>query len=302
MSKSLLLTQFCTENNISFTENEPMSKHTTFKIGGPAEFFIRPDSAERLCGLVAFLKAENIPYTVIGKGSNLLVSDDGIKGAVICLDSNFSDVKVDLTDDTIECTAGTSLSQLCRAALDNSLSGVEFAWGIPGSVGGAVYMNAGAYGGEVKDVVVSCTYINEKGDIITKNCDELDLSYRHSFFTNTNNIILSAKFKLIKKDKAEIRSKMDELMLKRKTKQPLEYPSAGSTFKRPEGNYAAALIEQCGLKGYSFGGAQVSEKHSGFVINKGGATCKDVLALIENIKEVVYNKTGYRLECEVKLI
>ena len=236
----------------------------------------------------------------MGNGSNLLVKDCGIDGVVIKMTSFTQDIEVD--GNTIRCKAGTSLTKLCMTAYENSLTGLEFAYGIPGTVGGAVYMNAGAYGGEIKDVITSVCHINPDMECETFTADKLDLGYRTSFYAkNEGYIITDAEFELKKGDKTEIKAKMDDLMGRRKDKQPLEFPSAGSTFKRPEGYFAGALIEQCGLKGYTVGGAQVSEKHAGFVINKDG-TASDILELIDYVRNTVREKTGVELEPEVKII
>lgn len=289
------------EKSIVTYKNEPMSRHTSFKIGGNADAYCEVQNSVALSKLIQECRKREITYFIIGKGSNLLVSDSGIRGIVIRLGGNFKTIS--LTEDgLIRCGAGTSLASACSFALNHSLGGLEFAWGIPGSVGGAVFMNAGAYGGEIKDVVVSAIYVDENGARKRYENDELDFGYRRSAFSDKSNIITDVFFKLEHKDPKYIREKMDELMGKRKSKQPLDYPSAGSTFKRPEGYYAAALIEECGLKGESIGGAQVSEKHAGFVINKGNATCEDVKNLIERVKEQVYNQKGVRLQCEVKFI
>lgn len=276
-------------------ENEPMKAHTTFKIGGPAELFIECSDIDRLGELLPAVKDSGTKLTVIGNGSNLLVSDSGIKGVVLCI----CDSKVSVSGNTVTAASGTKLSKVCTTACDASLKGLEFAWGIPGSVGGAVYMNAGAYGGEMSQVVSACTSVTRNGEIVKRTASELDFGYRTSVFKNTDEIILSAEFKLSFGEKAEIRSLMEDYIGRRKSKQPLEYPSAGSTFKRPVGNFAGALIEQCGLKGCSFGGAEVSEKHAGFIINKGGATCEDVRRLVEHIKTTVQKNTGVTLETEI---
>lgn len=276
-------------------ENEPMKAHTTFKIGGPAELFIECSDIDRLGELLPAVKDSGTKLTVIGNGSNLLVSDSGIKGVVLCI----CDSKVSVSGNTVTAASGTKLSKVCITACDASLKGLEFAWGIPGSVGGAVYMNAGAYGGEMSQVVSACTSVTRNGEIVKRTVSELDFGYRTSVFKNTDEIILSAEFKLSFGEKAEIRSLMEDYIGRRKSKQPLEYPSAGSTFKRPVGNFAGALIEQCGLKGCSFGGAEVSEKHAGFIINKGGATCEDVRRLVEHIKTTVQKNTGVTLETEI---
>ncbi len=277
-----------------------MSHQTTFRAGGNADIIVFPATTDSLINILKSAVSENIPYMVMGNGSNILVCDNGIRGIVIKTTSLESNIKVN--DTTITCSAGASLSKLCLTALEHGLTGLEFAYGIPGTVGGAVYMNAGAYGGEIKDVLKSVTHINPDFCSEDVSADTLNLAYRTSFYAkNPDYIITDAVFELKKGDKAEIKAKMDELMGRRKDKQPLEFPSAGSTFKRPEGYYAGALIEQCGLKGYAVGGAQVSEKHAGFVINKNG-TASDILALIEYVKRTVKEKTGIELEPEVKII
>ena len=277
------------------TLSEPMREHTSFLIGGPADIFIEVSDVSKMPQLLEILKETKVPYTVVGRGTNLLVSDEGISGAVVFM----ADETLKFDDQTVTASAGVKLIKMCVEAKVRSLSGLEFACGIPGTVGGAVYMNAGAYGGEIKDVIVSCTSLTEDGQIITRTADELCLGYRASVFKENKEIILSATFKLRDGDKETIRATMEDLLQKRKSKQPVEFPSAGSTFKRPEGYFAAALIEQCGLKGYSVGGAEVSVKHSGFVINKGNATATDVLQLIDDIKKVVLEQTGVCLEPEV---
>lgn len=278
-------------------ENEPMSRHTTFKIGGPADLFITVQGDDGIREISHFCSDNEIPLFIVGNGSNLLVSDKGIRGAVLRLGRG----KIVCDGDKIICSAGVPLRSLCEAAKDNGLTGLEFAYGIPGSVGGAVYMNAGAYGGEMKDVVTASTHI-ENGKVGRFENTELDFGYRKSAYTGKNYIILNAEFKLSHGDKKEIEAKMSDLMNRRRTKQPLEYPSAGSVFKRPVGYYAGTLIESCGLKGHRVGGAVVSEKHAGFIVNTGGATCDDVLKLIEEIQEVVLKKTGVMLECEIKAV
>lgn len=278
-----------------------LAPYTSFKIGGNCKCLAQPNDYTQIIKVIEIFKKIDIPYYFLGNGSNVLVSDKGYDGAIILLTNGLS--KISLVDENkIECESGVSLNKLCNFALNNSLGGLEFAFGIPGSVGGAVYMNAGAYGGEIKDIISSCTYIDEENNIKTINACDMDLSYRHSIFTNTKCCILKATFALYDEEKSVIKSKMDDYITRRKTKQPLEYPSAGSTFKRPVGNYASALIEQCGLKGYCVGGAMVSKKHSGFVINADNATCEDVLKLIDDIKKIVFEKTGYTLDCEVKTL
>lgn len=281
--------------------NEPMTKHTTFKIGGNADIFIYVNNAEELSEIIKTLNSNNIPYFMVGNGSNLLISDFGIEGAVIKLDGDFKNIKL-INEDTIECGAGVSLSKLCIFAQKNSLSGLEFAYGIPGTVGGAVYMNAGAYGGEIKDVIVSANSITTTGQNNYIEKDLMDLSYRHSIYENNGDTIVSARFKLKKSDPLHIKEKMGEYMSRRKEKQPLEYPSAGSVFKRPIGNYAGTLIQTCGLKGKAIGDAMVSTKHAGFIVNKSNASCQNVIDLIDHIKAVVLENTGIALECEIKAI
>lgn len=280
-----------------YIENEPLKKHTSFKIGGEAEIFVSVKNVEQLKAVLLVCKENNIPLFVIGKGSNLLISDNGMRGVVLSLDGEFKEIS--LEENKITSGAGVSLSRLCTFALGKSLSGLEFGYGIPGTVGGAAYMNAGAYDGEMKDVVKSVTHITRDGVIETLDIEELDLSYRHSVYKTNDNIILFVTVELKKKDACEIKDKMDDFMNRRKTKQPLEYPSAGSVFKRPQGNFAGTLIEGCGLKGKTIGGAQVSEKHAGFIINVGDATCKDVLDLVEFVQNKVRSETGYVLEREI---
>lgn len=282
-------------------KNEPMSKHTSFKIGGNADAYIKVNNLSKLSAILKECQDSDVYYMILGNGSNLLVSDEGIRGAVIRLDGDFR--KITLVDDTtIFCGAGATLAYLCKFALNCGLTGLEFAWGIPGTVGGAVFMNAGAYDGEMKDVVHSVSHISPRGEIGRTEKDDLDFGYRTSVYRSNNMIITGVTLKLKKGNPDEIRAKMDDYMSRRSTKQPLEYPSAGSVFKRPEGNFAGALIEQCGLKGKSCGGAQVSEKHAGFIINKSNATAKDVRDLIGEIKKTVSDKTGYNLECELIIL
>ena len=295
------LIDFLSSNKFKFSTDEPLSAHTSFKIGGPAAVFVEAESVDALKLIFEFVQNEKLKYLVIGKGSNLLVSDDGFSGVVIHLSGDFSMIK-SLNESTIRAGAGASLMSLCSYALEKSLSGLEFAYGIPGSVGGAVFMNAGAYGGEIRDVVSSVTSMTKDGLIKTYSSDELDLSYRHSVFEENNEIILFAEFLLSSAERQSIKEKMDLLLSKRKEKQPLEYPSAGSTFKRPEGFFAGALIENSGLKGFSVGGAQVSEKHAGFVINKGNASCKDVLAVIEHCQKTVKTRFDVELQTEVRIV
>lgn len=300
MSSYSKLYNLCNEIGCEYSTDVLLKDYTSFKIGGNADVMVFPDTVSRLSAVFSFAKNESLPVLVIGKGSNMLVDDDGFKGVVIntCrLD------KIELIDDeTIYCQSGASLSKLCRFALEHSLTGLEFAFGIPGTAGGAAYMNAGAYGGEMKDILVSCEHILSDGIGAKFNAEELNLRYRHSVYSDSDMIITALILKLKKGDKAEIKAKMDELMSKRRDKQPLEYPSAGSTFKRPEGYFAGALIEQCGLKGFTVGGAQVSEKHAGFVINIGSATAADVCAVVKHCQQTVFEKVGVMLEPEIKII
>ena len=281
--------------------NAPMKKYTSFKCGGNASILITPDSSDSLQKIISYCYTKNVKPLMIGNGSNLLVTDNGIDNVVIKIGSKMS--KIELIDDTtIFCEAGASLKSLCMFALENSLSGLEFAYGIPGTLGGAVYMNAGAYGGEMKDVLFSCKHIDADGNIGELSQDELDLRYRGSAYTDNGFTIVSAIMKLKKAEMTDIKAAMDDKLQRRKDKQPLEYPSAGSTFKRPEGYFAGALIEESGLKGYTVGGAQVSEKHAGFVINKNKATATDVITLIKDVQKIVFEKHGVMLETEVKII
>ena len=277
-----------------------MSLHTSFKIGGAARLVVLPKSEEDISALVKACNENQIRYMVVGNGSNMLVSDEGINACVILLGKNFSDVYM-IDETTIFAQAGAQLIKACRLALEKGLTGLEFAYGIPGSCGGAAFMNAGAYGGEMKDVLYKCSHIDKNGEKGFLEGNELKLSYRHSAYYENGCIVTGLYMKLQKGDKALIKEKMDDLLGRRKDKQPLEYPSAGSTFKRPEGYFAGALIEECGLKGVSVGGAQVSNKHAGFVINKGGATCSDVLALCEKISQTVEKEKGVKLEMEIRV-
>ena len=285
---------------IPFRENEPLAAHCTFKIGGPAQLFVQPQTEQQLCSAVALCKEQAVRYYLLGNGSNILFADEGFAGVVIDISALGSDIAIE--GNTLTAGAGVRLTILCRAALEHGLSGLEFAYGIPGTVGGAVYMNAGAYGGEMKDVLTVVRYLTAEGEVVQASAAELDLSYRHSIFEENGGCILSAQFALQPGNAADIRAKMDELMAKRADKQPLDKPSAGSTFKRPAGAFAAALIDQCGLRGFRHGGAAVSDKHCGFVVNLGGATCADVLALCDEVRAIVKEKTGYELEKEIRVV
>ena len=280
--------------------NEPMKNHTTFKIGGPAQYYVTPESVTQIQEVVSLCKDKNIPLHVIGNGSNILVGDDGVDGVVLALFNTFSDYEI--KDNVITAQAGMSLIKLAVIALREGLTGLEFASGIPGSVGGAVYMNAGAYDGQMKDVVTSVTVLDEAGNIRILGRDELDMGYRTSTVAKHNMIVLQVVIELKYGDKEQIKDRMNQLSELRKQKQPLEYPSAGSTFKRPEGYFAGKLIADAGLKGYSIGGAAVSEKHAGFVVNMGGATAKDVVELTDYIKKRIIEQFGVTLELEIKKI
>lgn len=279
-------------------ENVDMKEYTSFKTGGIAKLMIEPSTPAEVAGVLRELKNKNMDYYVLGNGSNLLVNDEGITKPIVHIGKLMSDIKVD--GDRIICRAGALLSAVAQTACKNSLTGMEFAHGIPGSIGGAVCMNAGAYGGEMKDIVDWIDYASATGEVYRMDCDSANFSYRKSFFSDKDYIVVQVCVKLNYGKEEEIREKMKELGKKRRDKQPLEYPSAGSAFKRPEGYFAAALIEEAGLKGESVGGAVVSEKHSGFIVNKGGATTKDILLLMERVKKVVYEKSGVVLEPEVK--
>lgn len=285
---------------IPLAEQEPMTRRTTFGIGGPA-LLLRPRSRAELQAAMTLCREAGEEPFILGRGSNLLVSDSGIARPVIQLDGDFTAITRE--GNTLRCGAGASLIAVCRAAAENSLSGIEWGYGIPGSLGGGVYMNAGAYGGELRDVLTEVTFLDEAGEYRTLPAAELSLSYRHSIFEDRpGTVIVGAVLTLTPGDPAAIRAAMEDYMSRRREKQPLEYGSAGSTFKRPVGNYASALVDQCGLKGLSVGGAEVSRKHAGFIINRGGATAADVQELIAEVQRIVREKTGYTLECEIKYI
>lgn len=276
-------------------ENEPMSRHTTFKIGGPARVFLDAHTSSAAISAFNILKENGVSPFILGNGSNILASDEGFDGIILKLSCN----TITVSGKRISAEAGALLSSVANVAQKNALSGLEFAHGIPGTVGGAVVMNAGAYGGEISNVLIKSCFISQDG-VFEIEGREHSFGYRNSVYKqNPAFTILSAEFELQGGNPSDIASKMRELAVKRRNKQPLEYPSAGSVFKRPEGYFAGALIEQCGLKGYSIGGAEVSEKHAGFIINRGGATAKDVRTLIEHIQSVVLKETGVSLECEI---
>ena len=284
----------------SIVLEQPMSKKTSFKIGGPADFFVSPQNEEQLCAVIRLCKDTNTPYYIMGNGSNLLVADKGIRGVVIQLFKQMAAVQVNGA--VLDVQAGALLSKIATVALEHGLSGFEFASGIPGTLGGAVMMNAGAYGGEMKQVLVDATILDEQEQVRTLSVDELELAYRSSILSRKPYILLSARIQLLPGDVAAIKERLAYLTEQRKTKQPLEFPSAGSAFKRPEGYFAGALIDESGLRGFRMGGAQVSQKHCGFVINYDHASAADVIQLMDYVADVVQSKHGVQLESEVKRI
>lgn len=280
--------------------DEPMYRHTTFRIGGPADLFVTPETAESVAGVTAFCRDSGIPWIVMGNGSNLLVSDDGFRGAVIQIDRNMQHTEIE--GSTVLAEAGAHLARVAAAAEEASLSGMEFASGIPGTVGGASSMNAGAYGGEMKDVISRVMVLDGNSVCRWIGKDSLDMGYRSSAISKNGWIVLEAEMELLRGERSDISSRMEELRKARKEKQPLEYASAGSTFKRPKGYYAGKLIMDAGLRGFGIGGARVSEKHCGFIINSGSATASDVRELIKYVQDTVFEKSGVMLEPEVKFI
>lgn len=303
--------------------NEPMKLHTSFKIGGPADFFITANNIQEIREVVNIAKENKLPLKVVGNGTNLLVKDNGFRGIILKI--NLQEIKITKTknkdeintkykinemESSINCKeeyivnvqSGMALGKLAQILLKNEIGGFEFASGIPGTIGGAIKMNAGAYGGEFKDIVQDVTYLNEQNDIVVIQNMQCDFSYRHSLFSNKDYIILGCNLKLYKDTKENIKNKLDENLQSRREKQPIEYPSAGSTFKRGEDFITAKLIDECGLKGYTIGGAQVSEKHAGFIINKNNATAEDVINLIKHVTEIVYEKTGKKINLEIEII
>ncbi len=280
--------------------NEPMSKHTSFRIGGPAEVMAFPENAEQLSDLLKVSALLDTVPAILGAGTNILAPDEGIQGLTICLKDSLSGME-QLDGNLIRVAAGVSMTKAAVFAADLGLAGLEFAHGIPGSVGGGVYMNAGAYGGEIKDVCERVEVMSRNGELRTLTAEQMAFAYRHSILEDTGDIVVSATFRLTKKDPAEIRAYMQELMTRRRASQPLNLPSAGSAFKRPIGGYAAALIDSAGLKGYRVGGAAVSEKHAGFVVNAQKATAQDVKTLLKHVSDIVFEKSGIRLEPEVRI-
>lgn len=279
--------------------DEPMSRHTTFRVGGSADYFVTPVSVEQITALMKLVNENKLHYYVVGNGSNLLVKDKGFRGIIIQIGKKFSDVRAD--GEYVAAQAGALMSSVSRFAMNESLSGMEFASGIPGTIGGGICMNAGAYGGELKDIAVEITVL-DKGRVKKINASEADFRYRGSAIMDCGMIVLEAVFKLNKGNKEQISEKMAEFNKARNEKQPVELPSAGSTFKRPVGYFAAKLIDDCGLRGFSVGQAQVSPKHCGFIVNNGGATAADLLALISEVQRIVKEKTGVELEPEVRII
>lgn len=279
---------------------EQMSRHTTFRVGGPADFFVTPENEEQIQETVLLFRNEEIPFYIVGNGSNLLVGDRGYRGGIIQFFKKMSQISI--RDSLVHAQAGALLSKIAAEAQSRGLAGMEFASGIPGTLGGAVLMNAGAYGGEMKQVLTGARVLKASGEVVEVPVEEMELGYRRSIFSKTGDIILSADIKLEIGDSEQIQKRMDELRDQRTSKQPLEYPSAGSTFKRPEGYFAGKLIEDAGLRGFQVGGAQVSEKHCGFVINKEHASAKDILSLMEQVSDKVYAKFGVRLDPEVKML
>lgn len=285
----------------TYSLGEPMSAHTSFHIGGPADVFMTPANKQMLAEIFALCNRLNLPVTVLGNGSNMLVSDKGIRGVVISTAGALSRLEWVGGGDVV-CGAGVKLSRLCNFALEHSLGGLEFAWGIPGTAGGAAYMNAGAYDGDMSQVLVECEHITPDGEIVWLPAEQLGLGYRTSVYAKNGCLITALRVRLHPEAPENIRAKMDDLIGRRRSKQPLEWPSAGSVFKRPQGGFAGTMIEQCGLKGYTIGGAQVSEKHAGFIINVGDATCFDVQRLVEHIQKEVFLRFSVKLECEIKMI
>ena len=291
----------CPADELTIAYDEPMSRHTSFRIGGPADVFIQPKTERAICETVRAMRENDIPLTVLGNGSNVLVRDEGIRGAVLAIGTEFGEIAV--SGNEITAQTGALLSVLAVEAQKAALSGLEFAGGIPGSLGGALFMDAGAYGGQMADVVRTTRYLNEKMEIAELHGEEHAFGYRTSVFkAHPQWIALTSTMVLQPGDAAEIRAKMDDFAQRRRDKQPLNFPSAGSTFKRPEGYFAGKLIQDAGLMGYTVGGAQVSEKHAGFVINRGGATCADVLALIDHVREEVLRQFGVEMEPEVRIM
>ena len=290
------LTCLCGDLGCRIMPECSLSEYVTFRFGGPCRALISINSANSAARLLKYLREKNINYGIIGRGSNVIVADEGFNGVVLLFGSDFANIRTDGTK--LHCESGALLASACVHAQQSGLSGMENLFGIPGTLGGAVYMNAGAYGSEMKDIVESVEYLDDDCELRTIAAKDLEFGYRHSFFSGKSYVVTGTTLSLKEGDPDEIKQAMSECMAKRSSKQPLEYPSAGSIFKRPDGSYASLLVDQCGLKGLTVGGAMVSEKHSGFVINKGYATCADVLELCGKIQKTVKEKTGYELELE----
>lgn len=295
-----MIESLCIESGTVFERGAPLKQYCSMKIGGACDILVKPNSEAVLSELLSLCKSEGIPFFVLGRGTNVLFSDNGFRGAILFIGQEMGGITVE--QNKIIAGAGAALNAVCKTALENSLSGAENLYGIPGSVGGALFMNAGAFGSEMKDITVSCRYINENGELLEMPAEDMELSYRHSFFSEREYVITSVTMRFSSGDKNAIRARMDEVMQRRKDKQPLEFPSCGSTFKRPKNGFAAALIEECGLKGFRIGGAQVSEKHSGFVINCGDATYSDITQIVEHIKKTVLKEKGVELDCEMIMV
>lgn len=288
------------KNGIVFFCNEPLARHTSFEIGGPADLLCVPNSIEQLINAIQICKSNAMRYYLLGNGSNLLFSDAGFRGVVIS--TRKMDSKIAVEETRLTADAGCSLKEICEVAAEHSLTGLEFAYGIPGSLGGAVYMNAGAYGGEMKDVLLQVECLDDQGNIRVLPLNELELGYRTSIFERTGWCVLRATLQLQSGQSEIIHETMNNLMQQRKDKQPLEYPSAGSAFKRPVGAFAGGLIDQCGLRGFQVGGAAISQKHCGFIVNMGNATCENVLELARQVSEIVEKETGFKLEKEIRVV
>lgn len=300
MEKNKYIKLFEDKNFGNILFNEPMKNHTSFKVGGPADVMIIPKNEEDIINSIKFVRKNNIKYFVMGNGTNLLIKDSGIRGVVIKIADEFDRIHID--GDQVNCQSGALLSEIGRYTLEKSLTGFEFASGIPGTVGGAITMNAGAYGGEMKDIVYKVRALDKNSNMVEFHNEEMDFRYRGSRVVDEGLIVISTQFQLKEGEQSLIKEKMEELAHKRKSKQPLEYPSGGSTFKRPEGYFAGKLIDDAGLRGLRYGDAQVSEKHCGFVINAGDASFEEVYTLIQTVQKIVKDKFGVSLETEIKII
>ncbi len=295
-----MIKTFLKDNQIQFLQDESLKKHITFKVGGEAKFVAMPQTKHQAAKLLKFLKENNIKYYIIGRGSNVIFRDEGFDGVIIKT-SNMQNIEF-IGEDKVYADSGVVLNVLCKTLQEKSLAGLEFCYGIPGNVGGGLFMNCGAYGGEISSAVCEVEYIDENGNFQKIDVKDCQFSYRHSIFQNNDWFITGCTFKLTKGDKTQILSFMEDIMQRRIDKQPLDKPSAGSSFKRPVGYFAAALIDECGLKGYSIGGAQVSEKHAGFIVNTGNATCNDIVALAEYVEQTVMQKKGVAIEKEMIIV